>query len=82
MIRCMAIDDEPLALQQITAYIGKVPFLELAAQCLARKYGKDEAEKRLKKLIALEEHTLRGFLPVDYFGQIRNQLIKIISEAK
>ena len=33
MIRCIAIDDEPLALQQITAYIGKVPFLELAAQC-------------------------------------------------
>ena len=29
----MAIDDEPLALQQIAAYIGKVPFLELAAQC-------------------------------------------------
>ena len=33
MIRCMAIDDEPLALQQIVAYIGKVPFLELIAQC-------------------------------------------------
>ena len=33
MIRCMAIDDEPLALQQITAYIGKVSFLELVAQC-------------------------------------------------
>ena len=33
MIRCMAIDDEPLALQQITTYIGKVPFLELVAQC-------------------------------------------------
>ena len=33
MIRCMAIDDEPLALQQIAAYIGKVPFLQLAAQC-------------------------------------------------
>ena len=33
MIRCMAIDDEPLALQQITAYISKVPFLELVAQC-------------------------------------------------
>ena len=29
----MAIDDEPLALQQIAAYIGKVPFLQLAAQC-------------------------------------------------
>ena len=33
MIRCMAIDDEPLALQQIVTYINKVPFLELAAQC-------------------------------------------------
>ena len=33
MISCLAIDDEPLALQQIVAYIGKVPFLELAAQC-------------------------------------------------
>jgi DNA-binding LytR/AlgR family response regulator len=33
MIRCIAIDDEPVALQQIAAYINKVPFLELAAQC-------------------------------------------------
>ena len=33
MIHCMAIDDEPLALQQIAAYIGKVPFLELTVQC-------------------------------------------------
>ena len=33
MIRCLAIDDEPLALQQLVVYIGKVPFLELAAQC-------------------------------------------------
>ena len=33
MIRCLAIDDEPLALQQLVAYISKVPFLELAAQC-------------------------------------------------
>ena len=44
-IRCIAIDDEPLALQQIVAYINKVPFLELAAQCQsaleARKYLSD-----------------------------------------
>ena len=33
MIRCLAIDDEPLALGQLVAYISKVPFLELAAQC-------------------------------------------------
>jgi DNA-binding LytR/AlgR family response regulator len=29
----MAIDDEPLALKQLVAYISKVPFLQLAAQC-------------------------------------------------
>jgi DNA-binding LytR/AlgR family response regulator len=46
MIRCLAIDDEPLALQQIVAYINKVPFLELAAQCQsaleARKFLEDD----------------------------------------
>ena len=33
MIRVLAIDDEPLALQQLITYISKVPFLELAGQC-------------------------------------------------
>jgi DNA-binding LytR/AlgR family response regulator len=32
MIRCIAIDDEPLALRQIASYIKKTPFLELAGQ--------------------------------------------------
>lgn len=30
-IKCLAIDDEPLALKQIGAYITKTPFLELVA---------------------------------------------------
>ena len=33
MIRCLAIDDEPLALEQLAAYIKKIPFLELVARC-------------------------------------------------
>lgn len=33
MIRCIAIDDEPLALRQLAAYIEKTPFLELAGLC-------------------------------------------------
>ena len=32
MIKCLAIDDEPLALKQLVAYIEKVPYLELAGQ--------------------------------------------------
>ena len=31
MIRCIALDDEPFALQQIGAYIDKTPFLEKVA---------------------------------------------------
>lgn len=33
MIRCLAMDDEPLALEQISAYIRKVPYLKLVAAC-------------------------------------------------
>lgn len=32
-INCIAIDDEPLALQQITKYIKDTPFLSLVASC-------------------------------------------------
>lgn len=32
MIRCIAIDDEPLALKQIAAYIGKTPDLKLLGE--------------------------------------------------
>lgn len=33
MIRVLAIDDEPLALKQLTTYISKVPFLQLIGAC-------------------------------------------------
>ena len=33
MLKCVAIDDEPLALRQLTAYIAKIPYLELVATC-------------------------------------------------
>ena len=33
MIKCLAIDDEPLALQLLADNIGRIPFLELVAVC-------------------------------------------------
>jgi len=33
MIHCLAIDDEPLALRQLTTYIGKIPYFHLAGAC-------------------------------------------------
>jgi DNA-binding LytR/AlgR family response regulator len=35
ILKCIAIDDEPLALKQISSYIEKTPFLELVALCLS-----------------------------------------------
>ena len=32
-IKCIAIDDEPLAVKKIAAFIQKTPFLELVAEC-------------------------------------------------
>lgn len=33
MIKCIAVDDEPLALAQIKSYIQKIPYLDLVAIC-------------------------------------------------
>ena len=35
MIRCLAIDDEPLALEQLKTYISKIPFLTLEDSCMS-----------------------------------------------
>ncbi|MBQ2966020.1 MAG: response regulator transcription factor [Bacteroidales bacterium] len=44
-IRCLAIDDEPMALEKLKSYIDKVPYLELVAACEcpsdAMEYMKD-----------------------------------------
>ena len=37
MIEVLTIDDEPLALQQLEAYIRKIPFFHLVASCLSAK---------------------------------------------
>lgn len=49
MIRTLAIDDEPLALQQLAAYIKKIPYLELVGECQS----------------AIDAHTLIQKEPVD-----------------
>lgn len=48
MITCIAIDDEPLALKQISTYIGKTPFLEL----------KKEFESGLQAMSWLQNNTI------------------------
>jgi two-component system LytT family response regulator len=44
-IRCLAIDDEPLAVKKIASYIQKVPFLELVAECRSASEAMDIMQK-------------------------------------
>ena len=46
-IRVLAIDDEPLALQQLAAYIRKISFLELRGQCSSAHEAFDIMEREV-----------------------------------
>ena len=43
MMRCIAIDDEPLALRQIKSYIDRIEWLQLVALC-SRANGAHELQ--------------------------------------
>ena len=45
MIKCLVIDDEPLALQQLAAYVVKTPFLTLVAECQSAIEAREIMEK-------------------------------------
>ncbi len=51
MIKVLAIDDEPLALQQVVAYIRKIPFFELVAQCQSALEAREVMERELVEAI-------------------------------
>jgi two-component system LytT family response regulator len=48
MIKCICIDDEPLALEMMEEFIKKVPFLQLIATCSHAMQAHE----------LLEQHTL------------------------
>lgn len=41
MIRTLVIDDEPLALQQLADYVGKIPYLTLVGECQSALEARD-----------------------------------------
>ena len=44
-IKCLAIDDEPLALKQISSYIDKIPFFETVGLCQSAFEAMEHLEK-------------------------------------
>ena len=53
-ITCLAIDDEPLAVQKIAGYIHKTPFLELVAQCRNPLEAMEILEKNEVQLLFID----------------------------
>ena len=71
MLRCIAIDDEPLALELLVDNISKVPFLELVAQC----------SNALEALKVLQEQKVDlVFLDIQMPGLTGLQFIQSLAE--
>jgi two-component system LytT family response regulator len=56
MIRCIAVDDEPLALDIIEEYISRVPFLTLTGKCSNGFQAMELLQKEPADLIFLDIH--------------------------
>ncbi|WP_259065289.1 LytR/AlgR family response regulator transcription factor [Mucilaginibacter sp. X4EP1] len=54
MLNCLIVDDEPLARQQIEAYVGRVPFLKLIASVRNPAIAKEVLHTELIDLIFLD----------------------------
>ena len=54
MVRCIAIDDEPLALRQIKSYIDRAEQLELVAVCRSAREGQKVLEQNKVDLIFVD----------------------------
>lgn len=71
MLRCIAIDDEPLALELLADNISKVPFLQLVATC----------DSALKAIKILQEQTIDLiFLDIQMPGLTGLQFIQSLSQ--
>jgi two-component system LytT family response regulator len=53
-ISCIAIDDEPLAVKKISAYIQKTPFLELVAECRSAFEAMEILKNRAIQLLFID----------------------------
>lgn len=76
MIRALAIDDEPLALQLIEGYIKKTPFLEFVAACQNPKKAIPYLERKEVDLIFLDIQM--PFLTGTEFARIIDKNVKIV----
>ena len=80
MIQCLALDDEPLALAQMSAYIKKVPYLELVAACHnAESAQKVFADNHVDLLFS--DINMPGQNGIDFVRSLTNPPLVIFTTA-
>ncbi len=79
-IRCLIIEDEPLAAEVVSDYIAQLPFLELVAICHSATQGLTLLQKSEIDLIFLDLH-LPGIKGFDFIRTLRNPPQIIVTTA-
>lgn len=79
-IRCLAVDDEPLALDIIESYIGKLPFLKLVKTCSSATEAMQVLQEEQVDLIFLdiEMPELTG---IQFLNILKHQPLVIFTTA-
>ncbi|MBR4849684.1 MAG: response regulator transcription factor [Alistipes sp.] len=80
MIRCIAIDDEPLALRQISTYISTIPFLELVATFRSAVMAKSWLESNDVDLIFVDIN-MPDMTGVEFVQSLERQAMVIFTTA-
>lgn len=79
-IRCIAVDDEPLALEIIESYISKLPFLELVCTCASATEAMQVLQEKQVDLMFLdiEMPQLTG---IQFLNILKHQPLIIFTTA-
>jgi DNA-binding LytR/AlgR family response regulator len=70
-MKCLIVDDEPLAQQVMEEFAGRVPFLEVAGKCSSATEAIDVLRTKTIDLIFLDIHMPR-LSGLDFISSLRN----------
>lgn len=80
IIKCIAIDDEPLAVKKIANYIQKIPFLELVAECRSAFEAMEILNNQPIQLIFIDIN-MPDLSGLDFVKSLRNKPHVIFTTA-
>lgn len=80
MITCIAVDDEPLALKQLTGYIKRTPFLQLSGEFLSANGASDFLENHSVDLI-ISDINMQDVNGMQFIKSLDNPPLVIFSTA-